>query len=68
MSLLKMFGGVFVLRVVAAADVAAGETETKMNPGVSHLETFFTAIRCFRSHILDLVEMDALLIHFYLSS
>ena len=35
--LMEMFGGVFIFGGIAAADVAALQTEPKMNPGVAHL-------------------------------
>jgi hypothetical protein len=35
MSSVKMLGGVFVLGGVATADMAAGETQAQMNPGVA---------------------------------
>jgi hypothetical protein len=41
---MKMFGGMFVLGGIAAADVAACETQPQVNPRVSHFETFLTAL------------------------
>ena len=41
----KMFGGVLVLRRIAAADVAAGKTHAQMHPRISDLEAIFTAAR-----------------------
>jgi hypothetical protein len=37
----KVLGRVLILGGIAATDVAAGQAETKMNPGVAHLEAFF---------------------------
>jgi hypothetical protein len=36
LGLLKMFGGVFIFGIVAAADVSAGETQTQVNPRIAH--------------------------------
>jgi hypothetical protein len=52
----EMLGGVLIFRGVAAADVAAGEAEAKVDPGIAHFETFFTALR-FGFYFFDLVEM-----------
>jgi len=40
----EVFGGVLVLRGIAAADVATGETEAEMDPRIANLETFFAAL------------------------
>src|SRR5437773_2414767 len=39
----EMLGGVLVLGIVAAADVAAGAAQPKMHPGVAHGEAFLAA-------------------------
>ena len=39
---MKVFRGVLVLRVIAAAYVAAFEAESEMYPGVASLNAFFT--------------------------
>jgi hypothetical protein len=54
---MKMLGGVFVLRGIAAADMSAGETESQMDPGIAHLQTFL-ATMSLRLHIVDLVKMS----------
>ena len=54
----KVFGRVFVLRRIAAADMAACHAQAQMHPDVSHLETFF-ATACMRFDTLDLVDMRA---------
>jgi len=54
----KVFRGVFVLRGVAAADVAAGETQAQMEPSVAHLEALFAAFG-LGLDALDLIEMRA---------
>lgn len=60
----EVFGGVFVLGVIAAADVTAGEAEAKVYPRISHLETFLTSIRRLGCNVFDLIKMRALFIHF----
>jgi hypothetical protein len=39
----EMFGGMAIGRAVATPDVATSQTETKMNPGRSNFQAFFTA-------------------------
>lgn len=58
MEAVKVLGGMLVARRIAAPDVAAGETEPQMDPGVAHLQTFFAAVGV-RLHVVDLVEMSA---------
>lgn len=41
---MKMLRCVLSPRTVAAADMAAGETNAQMNPGFSQLEAFLTAL------------------------
>src|ERR1700746_3514369 len=66
--LVKMFGGVLILRRVAAAYVAALETQAQMHPGVMHLETFLAALAA-GSNFPDLFLMTARFRHdFCLSS
>jgi hypothetical protein len=43
LGLVKVFGGVLVLRGIATPNVAADEALAKMDPGVPHLEAFFAA-------------------------
>jgi hypothetical protein len=52
----KVFGGVFVLRRIAAADVAAGEAQAQVDPGVAHLQTFLAAFG-LGLYVVDLVEV-----------
>jgi hypothetical protein len=59
----KMFGGVLVLRRIAAADVAAGETHAQMDPRVSDLEAVFTAART-RLDVTNFLQVFALA-HFF---
>ena len=39
----EMFRGMAIGRAVATADMATSQTETKMNPGRSNFQAFFTA-------------------------
>jgi hypothetical protein len=39
-----MFGRVFVDRLVAAADMAAGQAGPQMDPGTAHLQALFTPV------------------------
>jgi hypothetical protein len=56
--LLKMFGGVLVLGGIAAADVAALQTDAQMNPGIAAFQAFLAAVRG-GLHIPDLTNMCA---------
>jgi hypothetical protein len=40
----EMFGGMLILRVIAAADMTTDETDTQMHPGVTHFQALLTAI------------------------
>ena len=60
--LVKMFGGVFVLRRVTAPHVAARQAEPEMDPGIADLQAVFTAGGA-RRDITDLVKMSALVGH-----
>ncbi len=53
---MKMLGGVLVFRRVAAADVAALQTQPQMNPGVSHFRAFFANVGTCAGDF-DLVDM-----------
>jgi hypothetical protein len=56
--MMKMLGGVLVLRRVAATDVAAGHAQAQMNPRVANFYAFFADVRLRRRN-LDLIEMLA---------
>jgi hypothetical protein len=45
----KMFGGVFVLGVVAAANMAAGLADPQVYPGITDLQAVFAALRARRN-------------------
>ncbi len=44
----KMLGGMFVGRIVAATDMAAGPANPQMQPDVAGLQTLFTTERTWR--------------------
>jgi hypothetical protein len=54
----KMFGCVLILRRVTAADVAARETQAKMNPSVEDLQTLFATVRS-AGNFVDLIQVGA---------
>jgi hypothetical protein len=56
--LVKVLGGVFVFRTVAAAHVTTLQTEAQMHPGVSHFEAFFATV-CVRGYGANLIEVFA---------
>ena len=53
----KVFPGVLVLRRVAAADVAAGETQSEVHPAVTLRQTLLAALWRVRLHIAYLIEV-----------
>jgi len=59
---LIMFGRVFVLRAVAAANMAASEAEAQMQPCIPDLQTIFATFTA-GFHILYLIKMRATLWH-----
>jgi hypothetical protein len=54
-----VLGRVLVRRVVAAADVTAGEAQTEVNPPGAGLETFLAAVGRARLDRLELRGMRA---------
>jgi hypothetical protein len=58
-----MLGRVFVFGRIAAADMAAFETETQVNPRVAGGEALSAAIGSFGGYVSDLVKMQALCRH-----
>jgi hypothetical protein len=58
LGVVKMLGGVLVLRRIAAPDVAANEAQAQMHPGVAHLQALLATVGV-RLHVFDLVEMCA---------
>src|ERR1700686_5042684 len=57
-SRVKMLGRVFILRVVATADVPAGPAQPEMHPGIARLQTFFATAR-MRAIGLDEIQVIA---------
>jgi hypothetical protein len=53
---MKMFGGVFVWRRVAATDVAAGHANPQVQPGATDAQAIFTSLGAGRD-FFDLIEM-----------
>jgi hypothetical protein len=41
----EMFGCVFILRIVTAANMAANHAHPQVDPGIPHFQTLFAAIR-----------------------
>jgi hypothetical protein len=64
--LVEMFGGVLILGRVAAADVSATETQTKVHPGVAGLNAVLTDVRGSGSN-LNIVQVRAFLRHRFLT-
>ena len=58
----EMLGGMLVFGTIAAADVAALKTQTQMDPGIAHLETFLAA-RTARLNFANLVKVRTLVRH-----
>jgi hypothetical protein len=60
--LMKMLGGVLVLRRVTTANVTTLEAQTKVHPGVMHLEAFLAAFAA-GSNLLDFFQVGTGLCH-----
>jgi hypothetical protein len=41
LGLVKVFGGVLILRRVAASDMATGQANSEMDPSIAHLDALF---------------------------
>jgi hypothetical protein len=63
----EMFGGMLILRIVAATDMSTDETDTQVHPGITHFQALLAAIgaRCDLSY---LVKMTTGLCHMFLLS
>jgi hypothetical protein len=61
----KVFGGVFVLGRVAAADVPADEAHAQMDPGIAELHAVL-ANMCRRFSYFDLIEVSTFFWHRFL--
>src|SRR5262249_52274307 len=62
LGVMEVLGGVFVLRLAAAADMAAGTADTKVQPHVARLQTFLAAQRAGR-HFANGGKMRAAVPH-----
>jgi hypothetical protein len=56
---MKVLGGMFIFGRIAAADVAAFQTQAQVNPGVAHFQTFLAAFG-MRAHLANLIEVRTL--------
>jgi hypothetical protein len=56
---LKVASGVFVLRIVAASDVATSETHAQVDPGIADPQAVLAAVERARAHVANLVQMAA---------
>jgi len=59
---MEMFGGVFILGRITAANVAAASAKTQVDPGVAHSQALL-ATSGFRFDVVHLIEMRALSAH-----
>ena len=50
---MKVLCRVFILRVIAAADVSADYAKSQMKPAVAYFQTLFTTVRRLRSNIVN---------------
>lgn len=64
---MEVLGRVFVLGTVAAADVAAMQTQAQMNLSVPSLQALFTAL-CVGTDASNCIEVRALLSHLLLQA
>jgi hypothetical protein len=51
---MKVFGGVFVLGGIAAADVPATQTQAQVDPGIANLKAVFASARV-GFHVANLI-------------
>ena len=63
----KVFGGVFVLGRVAAADIPADQAHTQMDPGIAELNAVLTNM-FVRFSYFDLIEVSTFFWHRFLLS
>jgi hypothetical protein len=61
--LMEVLCRMLVQRVIAAADVAAGKTKTKVNPLAAHFKTLFTSVRRAGTDIANFSQMSAVAGH-----
>jgi hypothetical protein len=58
----EMFGGMLILRIVAAADMTTDETDTQMHPGITYFQAILAAIGA-GGDLTYLVKMTTLFCH-----
>jgi hypothetical protein len=63
----KVFGGVFILRGIAATNVAANEAHAQVNPSIAELNAFLAHMNVGFSY-LNFVEVSASFCHQFLLS
>ncbi len=61
---MEMFSRVFILRLVAAADVSARFAQPQVQPVIARFQTFLAAFGRVRRGVFYLVEMRAFVCHF----
>ncbi len=54
----EVLGGMFILRLIAASDVPADQTDPQMDPPIAHRQTLFAAPRTWRD-LLNLIQVRA---------
>src|SRR5262249_60943704 len=62
LDLMKMLGGMPILRRIAAPDVSAFQAQAQMHPGIAHLQAFLAAFAA-GSDFLDLFQMSTVFCH-----
>jgi hypothetical protein len=62
--LVKMFGGVFILLRVAAADMSADQAHSQMDPRVAHLHAILTLVRLGLTKF-DLIKVSTFFRHWF---
>jgi hypothetical protein len=55
---MKMFCRMLVLGRITAADVAAAQAQSQVDPSIAHLETLFAAFGV-RLYVLNLIQVGA---------
>ena len=63
----EMPGGVRILRIVTATNMATGKTEAQVHPAITRFQTVLTSIGA-RRDLTYLVEVATLLCHMFLFS
>ena len=59
---LGVFARMGILAVVTAADVAAGQTQTQMDPGITDRQAILAAF-CTGGHVLNHIQVITLFCH-----